>query len=248
MIRSLKETRGTAIHATDGFIGSVHDLYFDDQSWRIRYLVADTGKWLPGRKVLISPEAFSHPNWRDFISLNLTREQIRNSPDMNTDLPVSRRQEQQLVAHYGWTTEWLAPVPEPGALSGISYEPLPAEAREPEHPHDPNLRSAHEVISYTVQATDANIGHIDDFLFDDDAMLLRYAAVDTRDWLPSRSVLIPVRWMRGIHWAESRVLVDVDRHAVKTSPKFEPSMLPLDARYEKELLRHYDRPVVEKSR
>jgi len=50
---SVKDLKGYAIGATDGDIGKLDDFYFDDKSWTIRYLVAETGNWLLNRKVLI---------------------------------------------------------------------------------------------------------------------------------------------------------------------------------------------------
>ena len=63
MLRSLKILLGDTVVANDGDIGKVHDFYFHDDTWIIRYLVVDTGHWLPGRKVLITPSALGKPDW-----------------------------------------------------------------------------------------------------------------------------------------------------------------------------------------
>jgi len=97
MLRSLKKLFGNKILATDGQIGRVHDFYFDDQEWTVRYMVADTGGWLKGRLVLISPAALGEADWgAESFPVNLTRQQIGESPGIEEDLPVSRQQEIEL--------------------------------------------------------------------------------------------------------------------------------------------------------
>src|SRR5215203_5588313 len=94
MLHKISDLKGYTISATDGEIGEVQDFYFDDDDWTIRYLVIDTGKWLPGRKVLISPISMGKANRdRQSIAINLTKEQIENSPGIDTDKPVSRQYE-----------------------------------------------------------------------------------------------------------------------------------------------------------
>ena len=94
MMRNVNDLRGYAIRATDGVIGTVVDFYFDDQDWGIRYLVVDTGNWLSGRKVLISPLALGLPDWmiRE-LPVSLTKSQVKRSPDIDTKKPVSRQHE-----------------------------------------------------------------------------------------------------------------------------------------------------------
>ena len=57
MLRRMRDLKGLAIGARDGDIGAANDFIFDDKAWTIRYLIADTSRWLPGRKVLISPSS-----------------------------------------------------------------------------------------------------------------------------------------------------------------------------------------------
>ena len=90
MLRSLGQLYGKKLGASDGDIGHVRDFYFNDQQWAIRYVVADTGSWLSGRLVLISPHVFEnlHQNG-DGLFVNLTRQQIENSPAIESHKPVS---------------------------------------------------------------------------------------------------------------------------------------------------------------
>lgn len=91
MLRATSDLLNLSINASDGIIGDVKDLYFDDESWTIRYFVVETGSWLSSRKVLISPIAAGDPDWTSqLLPVSLTREQVKNSPDIDTDMPVMR--------------------------------------------------------------------------------------------------------------------------------------------------------------
>ena len=112
MLRNTKDLEGYAIRATDGIVGRVKDLYFDDKAWVIRYLVVDTGAWLAHRKVLISPIAIGHPNWPEkVLPVSITKEQVKNSLDIDTDKPVSRQQEMHYLGYYGYPFYWFGPGP-----------------------------------------------------------------------------------------------------------------------------------------
>ena len=103
MLRSIKQLYGDKLGASDGEIGHVKDFYFDDQNWAIRYLVADTGSWLPGRQVLISPHSLGRLDQAEkILRVNLTRKQIEDSPSIESHKPVSRQYEEEYYRYYGW--------------------------------------------------------------------------------------------------------------------------------------------------
>ena len=107
MLRIVKELYGAKLGASDGEIGQVKDFYFDDQNWAVRYVVADTGSWLAGRKVLISPHAFgSLHRAGKLLLVNLTRKQIEDSPSIESHKPVSRQYEEEYYRYYGWPYYW----------------------------------------------------------------------------------------------------------------------------------------------
>ena len=243
MIRSVQQLRGTGIEATDGPIGDIHDVYFDDSNWTVRYYVVETGNWLPGRKVLIPPHVIrqtilGHAG----VPVDLTREQIRNSPDRDTERPISRQAELVLYRHYGWTPYWLPLEPAvPVVVEGDATE-REREATSGHYGGDPNLRSAKEVIGYHVAAADGDIGHIEDFLIDDESAKIRYAIVDTTNWLPGKNVLIAPEWIREVKWSDSKVFVNATREAVRNSPAYNP-VTPIEKEYESRLFTHYGYPV-----
>jgi hypothetical protein len=88
---------------------------------------------------------------------------------------------------------------------------------------DPHLRSTRRVTGYHIHATDGEIGHVEDFIVDDENWALRYLVVDTGHWLPGRQVLISPQWIKGVNWADSCVYMDRSREAVKNSPKIDSS-------------------------
>ena len=238
MLQRINDLHGFAIHAEDGEIGAIQDLYFDEEHWTIRYLVVDTGKWLPGRRVLISPTSAKGADWfGKTIRVNLTRDQVANSPDIETEKPVSRQHEAELRAYYGWPSYWAG-----DSFGSIAIPlPLPVPAVQPPAPKgDPHLRSAHEVKGYHVEALDGPVGHVSDFVFDDATWEIVFMIVDAGSWLHERLVLLKPGWVSGISWDERRVSVNLTRETVKTSPPFTP-VFPIPSEYSEQLMKHYDR-------
>lgn len=252
MLHSLKKLQGFHVRATDGDIGSVQEAYFDDERWVIRYLVVDTGGWLGGREVLVSPYAVSGIDWNDSaVVVTLTRQQVENGPSIDTHRPVSRQQEAEYNRYYGYpaywpyTTMWAwgaMPVvvpPDPQTRAEV-YERKTEEFDAAEDGGDSHLRSSKEVTGYHIQATDDSIGHVDDFLFEEDSWAIRYLVVDTRNWLPGKRVLVSPHWIRHVSWSERAVAVEMSREQIENSPEFDPSAPP-SRNYEAELHRHYAR-------
>jgi hypothetical protein len=244
MLRSEKELRGYTIRAIDGGIGKVHELYFDDLAWIVRYLVVDTGNWLPGRKVLLWPGVLDQPDWETrTLPVKLSKEQVECSPGIGTDEPVSRQMETDLHTYYGWAPYWQRGVPGFGLGSAAAAQMIArlAEEEEEELESDPHLRSSREVIGYRIRARDGEIGHVEDFIVDDEAWNVRYLVIDTRNWLPGRKVMLVPTWTEQVSWVERKVYVDLGRETVKNSPKFDPSV-PVNREYEIRLYDYYGRP------
>jgi hypothetical protein len=247
VLRSTKELRGYTLRATDGDIGQVYEFYFDDLTWVIRYLVVDTGSWLLGRKVLLSPGSLGQPDWEtEALPVGLTKEQVEFSPDIRTDEPVSRQMEVDLHTYYGWTPYWRGAMPPFGlgaaaAAEMIAHSPEERDAGK-EEKRDPHLRSTREVIGYRIQARDGEIGHVEDLVVDDETWAIRYLVVDTRNWLPGRMVLVAPAWAQQVNWIERKVHVDLGRETIEKSPEFDPSA-PVNREYEVQLYDYYGRPV-----
>jgi hypothetical protein len=227
-------------------IGEVKDFYFDDQHWHIRYLVVSTGTWLKGRKVLISPEVVHAPDWGlRIFPVDLTKDQVRNSPSVDTDKPVSRQYEEQLRQHYGWPPYWgPAGVVDP-ALAPLAPAPREREMTEGDRPldlkGDPHLRSVNDTDGYRIEARDGEIGHVEDFLLNGEIWRIWYLMIDTRNWWPGKKVLVSPAWIQSVRWDKSHVVVDLTRDAIKTSPGYDPAA-PWNPEYAARLHDHYQRP------
>lgn len=95
-----------------------------------------------------------------------------------------------------------------------------------------------EVTGYPIQAADGEIGHVEDFVLDDETWTIRYLIVDTRNWWPGKKVLVSPRWIERVSWSERKVFVNLPREIIKQSPEFtEDSLITRD--YETALHRHY---------
>jgi uncharacterized protein YrrD len=253
MLNSVSRINGTTIQALDGDIGKVSEAYFDDEKWAIRYLVVDTGNWLAERKVLISPYSVKHPlETGEAIRVSLSREQVKNSPSIDTHQPISRRHERDYLGYYAYPDYWDGA--DLWAMGGYPFLPLmpvvpvagkvaPIPPGEEEGlPEDVHLRSSAHVEGYDIQATDGSIGHVKDFIFDDESWALRYLVVDTRNWWPGgKKVLVAPQWIKSINWTEGGVSVNLSREQVKASPEFDESMV-LDRDYERRLYAAYGQP------
>ncbi len=237
MLRSVKKLYGYPIHAEDGNIGRVHEFYFDDRSWTIRYLVVNTGNWLLGRRVLISPSALGQPDWEAGIfPVDLSKEQVESSPDTDTDEPISRQQKIGLHECCGWLICWN------GGAQVLAMTVVDQEAKKDAPPKggNPYLRSTREVIGYHIQATGGEVGHVDDFIVDDEIWIIRYMVVDTRNWLLGKEVLVSPQWIEMISYEESNVRVGLSQESIKSSPEFDPSA-HVDREYEEQFYDYYGR-------
>jgi uncharacterized protein YrrD len=234
MKRSINSLLGYTIKGTDGEIGKVEEFYFDDRTSTIRYMIVKTGGWFSGKKVLISTEAFQKAEWESkTISVNLTQEKIKSSPDIDTDKPVSRQQEELMRGYYTWPDYygygmygygywglgmWGYP-----AVRNREEEKQLNQMNAAEHANDnPHLRSTHEVTGYDIHATDGHIGEVEDFLVDDGTWMIEFLVIDTGHWFPGKKVLISPESINEIDWQTSAIIINTTIDHVKSSPEYDP--------------------------
>ena len=238
-LRNLKNLNGFALAARDGEIGKLKEVYFDDQAWSVRYLVVQMGGIFLGREVLITPRVIeSIDEDGRHIVVNLSREQVENSPPVSSERPVSRHYEAEYHRYYGLEPYWsIGPIgapPEPGPTALPAVPP-----REPEHPH---LRSSDEIVGYHIAARETDIGKVEDLVIDDSDWSVAYVVIDTRRWLPGRTVLIAPAWIEAVDWPGRSIEVDLAREAIESAPDYDPSTL-IDAEYEARLFAHYGKSL-----
>jgi hypothetical protein len=229
--------KGFSIEATDGTIGSVSDFLFEDSNWTVRWVVVDTGTWLSGRKVLLTPRQVADADAKQrHFRVNLTKQQVKDSPDIDTEQPVSRQMESDVYGYYNADPYWgsvynpVGVMAMPGVVGVPTLAaPVPAEGMVENFPRgegDPHLRSVSAISGYHIHATDGEIGHVDDFVIDDDGWAIPYLIVDTKNWWPGKKVLIPTGSARDIVWDDRLVYLALSRDEIKNGPVYDPS-LPL---------------------
>ena len=227
MLRSLKQLYGEKLATAEGEIGHVKDFYFDDQRWVVRYIIADTGTWLPGRQVLLTPQAFgSFYQDGDTLLVNLSRRQIEESPAIETHKPVSRQYEEEYYRYYGWSSYWGG-----GGVWGMCGPPLappphlvPIGEQTPgggsANSDDPHLQSTKAVTSYHLQTSEGAIGHVTDFMIDDKSWAIRHIVVETGHWFFGKEIVISPKQIERISYEEFKVFVKVTKESLRNAPEY----------------------------
>lgn len=237
MLHLARKVCGATIRATDGDIGTLQDLYFEEDRWTVRYLLVDTGKWFSGKKVLLSPMSV-HGEWgMTGVRVNLTKDQVWNSPEFDDRQPLSRAGETKVLGYYGYPYYWGATNVWGSYDNPAALLTAPAAARVPIEstssgtgidPEARDLRSTNKSTGYHLHATDGEIGHVDDFLIGQESWRIRYLLVDTSNWIGGRSVLVSCDTLQGVDRDRSMLHVSVTRDAIRNGPSFDSIEAALD--------------------
>lgn len=231
MLRTMKQMEDFTVVASDSNVGTVKDVLFDDDRKIVRYLVVDTGGWLMGRTVLVSPHAVEQVAWTARnVHVRLTKAQVENGPDVDTAKPVSRQYEASLFNYYGYPFYWTGPLAWGAAAYPMSTVPGsaidPVFQARPDHDvsanetGDSHLRSADAVVGYAIEARDGKIGHIEDFLFDDTDWSIGKMVVDTKNWWPGRHAVLSINLLERVSWEDRAIFVNADRGQIEQSSDF----------------------------
>lgn len=245
MLRSLKDLEGYTVSATDGDIGTVENFLLEDKTWTVRYLIAETGTFFEGRRVLVSPISFLETDSsKRHLYVSLTMAKVKGSPGLDIAKPISRQHERDHDAYYGYPYYWGYP-----GLWGMGIYPGMIEAglkgtpgQEADDSGDIHMQSARDVRGYKIQGTDDAIGQIDDFIVDDQTWEVRYLVIDTASWWFANQVLVAPKWASRISWEERVVHLGLTRAAIKNSPAWVPSAA-VNREYEARLYNYYGHPV-----
>jgi hypothetical protein len=231
MLRDINHMKGFRIHAIDGDIGHVKEFYFDDHKWIIRYLVTDTGRFLPGKIVLLSPEAISSQDWKEKKFLvNLTKEQIKNSPGIDEHMPVTRQHEHELHRYYGWEKYW-----------NDNSELIVGENIQSDgslHAGDSHLLSTDFLSGFFIHAVDGEFGRLDDFIVDEDSWSIRFLVIGSQHWVTGKKALVCPDWIKKINFSERTVFINLIKEKLQTAPEYDPSV-QISRDYEEKLFDHY---------
>jgi len=240
MLIKAKTLNGFKLHCLDGEIGSVKEFIFDELHWTVRYLVAETGNWLLDRQVLISPHSLTKIDIEGkFITTDLEKKQIEDSPSLYNDLPITRQFEGTYYQYYGFPTYWNGPYVW-GSLPIITRNSaLYKTTTLGDKQLEPHLRSTFDVDGRRIHASDGELGHVSDFIIDDETWTIRYLVINTQNWWPGKMVLISPKWIDHIGWDEFKVFVNVLREKIKASPEYKDDC-ELNRAMEDELHKHYN--------
>ena len=249
MLTPLLDWRGHQLRAIDKDLGSVEDFYFDDRTWTVRYLVVDTGNWLPGRKVLIGPETIQPTSLEDkVISVNLTSSAVEDSPGIETDLPFSLQKERELRLFFRWREYWndqvfIQPstaggmIPAPGADTNLATVVIDPKVSTQANPY---LRSANEVQGYTMRASAEDLGEVFGFIVQDETWRIRYLILETGNWLIGKKFLLSPEWVSGIDWSHRIVNLEMTRKTFENAPVYTPGE-PITREDEKRLFDYHQK-------
>jgi hypothetical protein len=243
MLIDAGQLMGYAIHAEDGELGRCKDFLFDDRDWTVRYVVAETGKWLTGRKVLLPPGKIETPDFSDRrLPVALSKEQIKGSPPLHEHEPLSRQYEIMWFDYYGISEYWLEEdkigmTENPTALLVAEQESATASKKKEET----HIFSVAELTGATIVASDGDIGHLADFLVDLKAWKVRYAIVDTRNWLPGKQVCVSITCVEWVDPSKMRVEIGLSKEKIRNSPEYNP-VEPMTEEYQVVLHDYYGWP------
>lgn len=227
MYRCVNEVIGYKLAAKDGEIGKCADFLFEDRPWIIRYVVGETDGFLNRQKVLIPLVELEKPNGStQLFHINLTKQQIEESPPLSEDEPVSRQYERISYLYFGWPAYWAGDELENTASmpSGVFRKPENAQDRVDKKS---SLRSVKEITGYHVNATDGKAGRVNDFVVDDNIWTIRYLVVDMENHVKDKKVLLAPDLVNTLDWLNKTVNVDLSANCVKNCPEFNP-VDPLD--------------------
>ncbi|MBP6671640.1 MAG: PRC-barrel domain-containing protein [Bacteroidetes bacterium] len=223
MLHNTTELYGDVLSALDGEIGSVKDFYFDDNNWVVRYLIVDTGSWLTGRAVLLSPHSFGNLDQLERkLNIQLTMGQIEKSPSIESHLPVSRQYERDYFTYYGFPAYW-----DGGGMWGAGGYPMLLPTLDDagtahksfHHRADKHLRSTQAVTGYTIHATDGEIGKVSGFMVDEKNWAIRDLVVETGSWFTGKEIKVPVSKVDRISYEDSTVYITLTKEDLQRTPE-----------------------------
>ncbi len=231
MMWNVKVIKEDTLRARDGTVGGVFDLYFEDRTWTVPYLVVDIGNWLIGRRVLLPSSAIAGEGWlADALPVDLSIEEVQKLPEVDTDVSVSHPHEVRLNV-FQQLNRSRRRMPAQGVSSsdfnGVSPLgggiPSFAELRAMVSGQSA-FRSANDVLGYQLHTPDGLFGYVSDFLIDCSSWSIRYIVVDTGRWLRGRCVVLPRGAIAAVNWEEESMLSRHNRSILDRTPEIELSI------------------------
>ncbi|MGZ3788182.1 MAG: hypothetical protein ACXVLQ_06640 [Bacteriovorax sp.] len=225
MLQSFKKILNSSLHAKDGKIGHLDDLLFDDVKWTVRYLVVRTGGILNRERVLISPLGIAKLDWSNrAVKLNLTQQQIETSPDIDTDQPIFRQMEKKYFDFYNWPYYW-----DDMGIFGIDprakLNENKSKSKQSNTKQDPHLRSCRIVSGYSIEAENTRVGHVEDFLIEDETWTIQNLLVHKKTLWPNRPKMIDTKSIDSVDWFSRSIELAMTKKEIESSPEFESDII-----------------------
>jgi sporulation protein YlmC with PRC-barrel domain len=234
-----------SLYSQDGEeVGQVLDVLFDDKEWVVRYIEVDLTPLGLEKKVLIPPDSIEIPDWEvERVLVPMKGEELRSLPSLPLDEPVSRPYLIELYEKSGWIPYWVESKfhderPGPKKLKAQLGD-------EEQRGQDPHLFNLGEMSEYRVEATDGDVGYVDELILDEEEFVVYYLVVAIEAEIPeeesSKNVLVAPDWVTDFDRGMITVRVDVDRETLAAAPEYDPSA-PITRDYEYQVFDHYGRP------
>ncbi|PYZ98764.1 hypothetical protein CR205_09385 [Alteribacter lacisalsi] len=230
------------VFGEEGEIGSVSDLFFDEHTWTVRYIVMNAGNWLKGEQRFLSPASIqSYSVEEERLHANITKEQAKESPSPE-DEPMTRKFERQFSKFYGLNPYWMG-----AGLWGSGAVPRDLTREDPDSLDDlreeeTSILSVKDLIGYELSTGDESFGKVKDVLIEEDSFKIRYFVVDTNRWLPGgKEVVVSTEWILDVNWSQSLVSVELSKDKIKSAPEYVEDMT-LDRDMETSVFKHYGKP------
>lgn len=241
MLRHANSLVGYDLKTSSSESGKVVAVFFDEDSWKLRYLVVEGGKWLSYRNVLLSFEALeSIDDDNENIFVSVDGKSVIESPDLKTELPISRGAELLLAKYWNWTPYWTKELLPPYINRNISAEAgrESKEATEKRAQKESRLRSVEEVTGYSVHARNGGSGHVASLVYNESDHAIRYILVDTRKWFGGREVLVPIEKIEKVSWSSNEFVLEPPAEQIKSAPEYE-SLAAVSNEFEQRIREHF---------
>ncbi|WP_054635235.1 PRC-barrel domain-containing protein [Thalassobacillus sp. C254] len=252
MLFPAKDLVRFSIEATDGDIGKVDDLFFEEDNWTVRYMVVNTNPWLPGGKVLISPISIESVDLSEgVVRVDLTKDQIKDAPDIDSSEAISRQKEEEYHQYYGFSYYW----PFAGYwghhayardLASLGSDDLANKVKEQDTEENeqegPKLRSAKELTGdwtgYNIVAYEEAAGNVSNLLIEDKTWKVRYMVVSSSKMFSSKEVLLSTDWVNEVDWVNGDIHMNVNKEEIEQAPDYETGN-PVERSFEEDLYSHF---------
>ncbi|KHF38847.1 PRC-barrel domain-containing protein [Halalkalibacter okhensis] len=203
----------------EGAKATIDDLTFDPSLFSLRYIVVDTRTWFIGGKTLISPATIKNINIEEkIIALNVTKEQMTNSPKRTIQSPISFGQKEKSVIDYDRKKEGLDSTTSfinGGDLSGTPITGIKMSSVI--HDYGKNeeqmvrLQSVKSLREFDAYAMNDKLGVVSDLIINDQKWTIDLVEIEIGDLLSKQVAALSTSWITEINWNQRKILMNKEK-------------------------------------